>query len=151
VTISRHTMWTGVWNQTNSREHSSRVARVSNSPRSRILSNRWPPIRSNGKRILPPLPVIPRYPKKRILDFQLASLSKSMSLPRGPIEPGRASQTPEIGSPADRAGGNDASRESRVPRGPSETDAPAMAGLLEDGSAIDRKIGGRVAGKRFQQ
>jgi hypothetical protein len=113
----------------------------SNLAASANTKSRWA-TRLNEKRILRPLPVIPRYPKTPILSFHSASCSASMSSPRGPIEPGRASQTPEIGSPADRAGGNDESRKSRVPRG------TVGDGRASDGEFARRRLGNRSKGRR---
>jgi len=74
-----------------------------------------------------------------------------MHSPRGLIEPGRASQTPEIGSPADRAGRIDASRESRVPRGAIKGGNPSDGSAARRWAGNGRKAACRVTGQRFQQ
>ena len=127
---------------------------------------RWPsfPIRErNACRPSPPvcpgcgaysisqLPVIPTYPKQATLRFRPSPSCAIILSPRGPIEPGRASQTPEVGSPADRAGGNDANRESRMPRGSIETSGPAMAGLIWMGRQTIGRSEAVWRDKRFQQ
>ena len=64
-----------------------------------------------------------------------------MISPRGPIEPGRASQTPEIGPPADRADGNGESPESRMPRGAIDAEGSSNGAFGLRWTAEGRKTG----------